>query len=487
MITLCTNRADFSNDIAEVIRLFTDKCDIELCDNIPLSMQADYVCSELTNSDDEFIAKVRCKINGVESEYSYIYKSKWQTELERKRYEKRCIKIAVYRAMRKLFGFDLPWGSLTGIRPTRLLRELVERVGEESAERLMIDEFDVSMPKYRLASEINAVQSTLLDKGTQNSVDVYLGVPYCMSRCLYCSFASEVRTDKSNVSSYIDTLKRDIAAGAEILTSQCLYIRSAYIGGGTPTALTAKELDEVLSCLCTNYNLTGKEFTVEAGRPDTINEDKLRCLKAYGVNRISINPQTMNDSTLKLMGRTHTAVDTEKTFELARKIGFASINMDIICGLPSESIDDVDNTLKRIAKLEPENLTVHTLALKRSSRLVDKIGEYELTAPETVSKMTELGMQYARGANMHPYYMYRQKYMRGSLENIGYAKKGKDCIYNIDMMEDTTSIMAHGANSMTKRVFNAERRVERIPNPKDIATYISKIDEINEQKRKLFE
>lgn len=484
MLTLYTNYSEFSNDIAEVVRLYTDKCDIVFC--AEKSLSGDFVVAELSESQCSFSARVCCSINGNNADYTYDYCQTWHSGLERKRYLKRCVKIATYRALRKIFAYNMPWGSLTGIRPTRLLRELTEHNDEKSAERLMIDGFDVSREKYELACEINAIQAQLLDKEPQKNIDIYVGIPFCVSRCLYCSFASHVRNENTNVAAYIEALLKDISSGARIVKDSGLYIRNAYMGGGTPTSLTVSELDEVLSCLCESYDLTDKEFTVEAGRPDTIDEGKLSCLKAHGVNRISINPQTMNDATLKLMGRTHTAEDTERIFCLAREIGFESINMDIICGLPGESVLDVERSLERISKLRPDNLTVHTLALKRSSRLVENLGEYRLSDAETVTEMTELGEKYARAAQMRPYYMYRQKYMRGSLENIGYALKGKECVYNIDMMEDTTSIMSHGANSMTKRIFDAEMRVIRIPNPKDVATYISKLETITQEKRALF-
>lgn len=484
MLTLYTNHPEFSNDIAEVIRLYTDKCDIVVCnDNVSLG---DFVNAELNETKTGFIAKVNCNLAGSGATYTYEYHEAWKTELERKRYLKRCVKIATYRALRQINNCNIPWGSLTGIRPTRLLRELTERCDEKSAERLLKEEFDVNREKYELAREINAVQALLLDDEPQKNIDIYVGIPFCVSRCLYCSFASQVRNKETDVSAYIEALFKDISSSSRIVKESGLNIRNAYIGGGTPTSLTASELDEVLACLCENYNLANKEFTVEAGRPDTIDEAKLRCLKAHGVNRISINPQTMNDVTLKLMGRTHTAEDTERVFHLAREIGFESINMDIICGLPGEKILDVKHTLERISVLKPDNLTVHTLALKRSSRLVENINEYTLINAETVAEMTELGESFARAANMHPYYMYRQKYMRGSLENIGYALEGKECVYNIDMMEDTTSIMAHGANSMTKRIFDADKRVTRIPNPKDVETYINKLDTITQEKRRLF-
>lgn len=228
-------------------------------------------------------------------------------------------------------------------------------------------------------------------------------------------------------------------------------------------------------------------MTVEAGRPDTITQEKLAVLRAAGVGRVSINPQSMNERTLRLIGRSHTPEEIKTAFHMAREAGFASINMDVIAGLPGETEDDMRHTLDEIVRLAPDNLTVHTLALKRSSRLVEKLGEYPLPEAEVAEAMVTAGAEAAHALGMRPYYMYRQKYMRGNLENVGYALPGKECVYNIDMMEDTTSIMAHGAGAMTKCIYDAERRVERVPNPKDIATYIAKIDRLAEEKRRMYE
>ena len=226
---------------------------------------------------------------------------------------------------------------------------------------------------------------------------------------------------------------------------------------------------------------------MEAGRPDTITEEKLAVLRAAGADRVSINPQSMNEKTLRLIGRSHTPEEIQTAFQLARDAGFASINMDLIAGLPGETEDDMRRTLAAVAALAPDNLTVHTLALKRSSRLVEKLEEYPLPEAEAAEAMVRHGAETARALGMRPYYMYRQKYMRGNLENVGYALPGLECVYNIDMMEDTTSIMAHGAGAMTKCIYDAERRVERVPNPKNIETYIAKVDRLAEEKRRLYE
>ena len=397
------------------------------------------------------------------------------------------MKIAAFRAMRELAGFAPPWGSLTGIRPTRLLRELIAAEGEGEAIRMMKEDFDVSPDKLRLAWETVAVQRPILQSQTPQDADVYIGVPFCASRCLYCSFASQVRTKNTDMAAYLDGLCRDIAHGARILREAGRTVRAVYLGGGTPTVLTQGELERLLGFALSAYGGFGRELTVEAGRPDTITKEKLAVLKKYGAGRISVNPQSMNAHTLALIGRSHTPEDIALAFAMARDMGFDNINMDVIAGLPGETPADMENTLEAISALGPESLTVHTLALKRSSRLALNPEAYPLPSARDAEEMVLMGERAARALGMRPYYMYRQKYMRGNLENVGYALPGKECVYNIDMMEDAAAIMAHGAGAMTKCVYDAARRVERVPAPKEISVYLDKIDRLAEAKEKLFQ
>lgn len=498
---LYTNREEFYNDICEVIRLFTPVPDIELSDKsnfVPGEAKLIASLSLMPARGAAYSAKADF-FNGLHS-FSCFYslpavKSETETELterslalEKKRLEKRCIKIAAFRALKKAFpDAPLPWGSLTGIRPTSLLRDLTERYGEEAALELMRSEFEVSEDKLSLASRIVAAQRPVIASIKKGDVDVYIGIPFCRTRCLYCSFASELRTKKTDMRAYLDALKKDISLGAALKKEHGLTVRAAYLGGGTPTVLTESELDELLDHAANAYGFTAEtELTVEAGRPDTITEEKLRIIKKNGANRISINPQTMNDRTLALVGRDHKAADIRACYHLAREIGFDSINMDLIAGLPMESEADMERTLNEVWNLAPDCLTVHTLAIKRSSRLHEKIKDYMLPPVSSVERMTALGEKCALELGMLPYYMYRQKYMAGNMENVGYSLPNKVCIYNIDMMEDRLSILAHGAGAMNKRVFDGEKRIERVPNPKDIATYIEKVERTHAERERLF-
>ena len=405
--------------------------------------------------------------------------------LDRKRQEKRALKRAVYALMQRLYPTEMPWGSLTGIRPTKLLRELCLRVGDEEAVRQFREVFSVRLDKLRLAATINAVQKPVIASVQPNDVDIYVGIPYCKTRCLYCSFGAEI-AKKNAIAEYLPYLFRDIENGARLVRDGGYHVRATYLGGGTPTVLSAEELDALLTHFKTCYGGFGAECTVEAGRPDTITKEKLAVLRAHGVERISINPQTMSDETLRRIGRAHTAAEIKEAFAIAREMGFSSINMDLIAGLPGETVADFERTLAEIKELRPDNLTVHTLAIKRSSRLKDQLDKYPLPPRSDVETMIDMGFCAAREIGLWPYYMYRQKYQNGNLENVGYAAQSKLCVYNVDMMEETTSIIAHGAGAMTKRVFDSENRVERIPNPKDVPTYGAKLDLLDQQKRALF-
>ncbi|MBQ9833373.1 MAG: coproporphyrinogen dehydrogenase HemZ [Clostridia bacterium] len=483
ILRTCENSRPFSNDIAEEIRLFVDMTQVVFEENAECTDSDICVLITLEKTDDSYIAAAKCS----DEEYVYRANAECGSEIVQKRHMKRCVKIAAFRLMCRLFpDVKHPWGSLTGIRPTRLLRELIDSEGEEKAERIMQSDFDVLSEKLELASEIVKVQRPIMASQKENDIDIYIGIPYCRTRCLYCSFPSEVRSKKTDMDFYIDALFKDISNGAKIVSDGGYKVRSMYMGGGTPTVLNEDELKRVLDHALNEYGTYGMEFTVEAGRPDTITKEKLKILYDAGVRRISINPQTMNQKTLEVIGRSHAAEDIASAFELARDIGFESINADIIAGLPGENISDFAYTLEEIQKLNPENFTVHTLAIKRSSPLKAVLDEHTLAGQDEAEQMLKLGRDCAKSMGMKPYYMYRQKYMRGNLENVGYALPKTECIYNIDMMEETTSIMAHGASAMNKRIFDGERRVERIPNPKDIATYAAKLEVLNEQKKELF-
>ena len=483
MVVLKTNRPEYRNDIAEEIRLFLGLVDIaETADACPVDLE---LTVTLYEQDGRFFAEASTA-NG--RSYRTLADLPQQNRLEEKRQEKRALKIAVFRLLRQIYtDISAPWGSLTGIRPTKLFRELTMRENAASAEEQFLHVFDVSPAKTELASRISSVQQPYIQSvRVDRDIDIYIGIPFCRTKCLYCSFASEVIGKQDKLTPYLEVLKTDIAAGAALVRANGLRVRSMYIGGGTPTVLTAEQLHALLSFTLDAYGGYGRELTVEAGRPDTITEEKLRVLNAHGVRRISINPQTMNDDTLVRIGRAHNAAAIEQTYALARDVGFSVINMDLIAGLPGEGVPDFSKTLERVCALRPENITIHSLAIKRSSRLKQHLDAYPLPDAATTERMIQSGAEAASAIGMQPYYMYRQKYMSGNLENTGYALPGDECVYNIDMMEETTSILAHGGCGISKRVFGAENRVERIPNPKEVAVYMAKLPALLDAKTRLF-
>lgn len=490
MIVLSTNRPSFWNDISEEVRLFCGLTPIVKPEAAELPPVADG--DSLPVGIDVSLCEIGAERYAVavcgDDSARFDAEPLTGDALIDKRNTKRALKAAAFHLMRQLYpSVSTPWGALTGIRPTKLFRELTEAGDIAGARASFLTTFDVSREKTALAEEICAVQSPYIASvDPKKDIDLYIGIPFCKTRCLYCSFASEVIGKDDKLSTYLEALHGDIAAGAALCGEAGYRVRNVYFGGGTPTVLSAMQMERLLNNILTCYGGFGTEITVEAGRPDTITAEKLSVMRDYGVERISVNPQTMNDETLKRIGRTHTAQQIVEAYEMARSFGFRVINMDLIAGLPGETPDDFERTLRAVSALRPENLTVHSLAIKRSSRLKQYLELYPLPSASDTERMIDMGRKAGADMGMRPYYMYRQKYMSGNLENTGYALPGTECVYNIDMMEETTSIMAHGGSGISKRVFETGNRVERIPNPKEVRVYIEKQQVLQQSKRVLF-
>ncbi|MBR2860612.1 MAG: coproporphyrinogen dehydrogenase HemZ [Clostridia bacterium] len=464
---LKTNVKEFYNDISETVRAFFDVDTVELTDE----------GAELTVIErlSENKTHVQADFNGSIGEYSEEISGK--DEIETKRLRKHSAKLATYYALKNATKINLPWGSLTGIRPTKLLRDY------NGSKEILNEKYDLPMEKGRLLEKICTVQKPYFVPA-ENEIDVYIGIPFCKTRCTYCSFSSTDSTKgESLMIPYVKALKEEIVQTAQLIKELNKSVRCLYIGGGTPTALTEPLFEEMLTCASEHFKPT-VEFTVEAGRPDTITENKMRLMKKCGVERISINPQSMNEETLKLIGRSHSAEEIYSCFALARKIGFKTINTDLIAGLPGETPEMFFSTLDKVLSLEAENITVHTLALKRGSKLFEQGASFDNAAD--VQQMVEGAQDVLMNAGYEPYYLYRQKYMTGNFENIGYAKRGHVGVYNIDIMEETTDIFALGCGGTSKRVFREEERLERAFNFKSIYEYIQRIDEATSRKRELF-
>ena len=337
--------------------------------------------------------------------------------------------------------------------------------------------------KAALALKVAKAERKILEDNRPEEISLYIGIPFCPTRCLYCSFtAYPLHQYKNRVDEYLDAMFRELDWLAAY--SRSFVMKNIYIGGGTPTSLDEAQLERLLQKVEELFHPDeSMEYTVEAGRPDTITREKLRLLKEYGVNRISINPQTMNDKTLRAVGRKHTVEDIRRVFREAREEGHQNINMDLILGLPGEDAADVRNTMEEIMKLAPDNVTVHTLAVKRASRLREELAQHDMTTAQTLEEMLDISAEYAKKMGMEPYYMYRQKNMVGNFENVGYCHPGKEGIYNVQIMEEKQTILAAGAGASTKTIDPETDRIERVFNVKSIEDYIGRIEEMIERKR----
>lgn len=396
------------------------------------------------------------------------------------------LKRSLYGELSLLTGKTLPWGSLTGIRPVRLaMRRLEKGMDREETIADMKKDYLVSDEKAALSADIALRERQILSGLEKNGYSLYVNIPFCPTTCLYCSFTSNrAGKDRERVRGYLKALHTEIMVSAPLFSGRTL--ETVYIGGGTPTTLEPDELEELLYAIGENFDLCKlKEFTVEAGRPDTVNADKLRVLKKYGVSRISVNPQTMNEKTLQVIGRRHTPEDVCRAFHEAREEGFDNINMDLILGLPGETVNDVGYTLSRIRELDPDNLTVHSLAIKRASAMRELIEEKGIFLSGDTAQMMELAMKEAQNAGLFPYYLYRQKNMSGNLENTGFAKEGKYGIYNILINEEVSDIAALGAGAISKRV-DEDGTCKRSANYKMLDQYIANAREMGLRKEKLF-
>lgn len=394
------------------------------------------------------------------------------------------LKQAFYQAGTALLGRELPWGSLTGVRPVKLpTRAMAAGKTPQEAERGLREVYRVSPPRAALAVECAQAALEVQRELDKDSLALYIGIPFCPTRCAYCSFISaDVKRSLSLVEPYVDALCKEIRLAGRLLREEGLHISCAYMGGGTPTTLSAEQLHKVLSSV-ENFLPMERcaEFTVEAGRPDTITPDKLGTLKKHGIHRISINPQTMEAHVLRAMGRAHTPAEIVEAMAMAKEHFGGLVNMDLIAGLPTDSLEGFSRTLDQVLAMGPANVTVHTLALKKGSRLIEEGGE--LPARSTVEAMLELASARLRGAGCSPYYLYRQKYMSGSFENVGWTKPEAVCAYNIVMMEELQTVLSLGAGGITKLVDPDQRKILRLNNPKYAKEYLDSWDKVAEGKR----
>ena len=495
MILLEFNDVEQENDSRVMLKAFFPEAKIvtsipeEHKEQPELFVQARVIKQQMTHSEnDECDRLIRIYFHRDASEEHEEYEDERQETASGKKETRNCFKRMMYDMLSALTGRELPWGTLTGVRPTKIVYGLLE---ENKSEQEIIDylkkEYYVSTRKGKLAIKVAENEKRLLEKiDYNNGYSLYAGIPFCPTTCLYCSFTSyPLAVWRDKVDTYVDAMLKEMAFTAQLMKDKTLD--TFYIGGGTPTTLEADQLDRVLGFFESSFDTSAlKEYTIEAGRPDSITRDKLMVMKRHGVNRISINPQTMNDDTLKLIGRHHSVAQVKEAFKLARDCGFDNINMDLIIGLPGETEEHIKRTMEEVAALAPDSLTVHSLAIKRAANLNifwDKYKAYSMINTDDIINMTA---DCAAAMEMEPYYLYRQKNMAGNFENVGYSKPGKEGVYNILIMEEKQTIMAVGAGASTKVVFPEENRIERVENVKDVRTYIENVDEMIDRKRRFF-
>ncbi|MGN0108086.1 MAG: coproporphyrinogen dehydrogenase HemZ [Hominilimicola sp.] len=430
--------------------------------------------------------EIICGYDTYFDDYYYSFDTENKTQqLIKKVFTASCTKSFCHAA-KKIKDINLPWGVMCGIRPAKNVRSLMEEgYSDSEVVEILKDIYEVSDEKIELAKTVAENEQALLDEIGKNSVSIYIGIPFCPTRCLYCSFVStDIRVSGKYMDGFVEKLLIEIDKTAEIIEKIGAYVENIYIGGGTPTTLEPHYLKSIFDRLKENFDFRKiKEFTLEAGRPDTITEAKLLEAKMGGVNRISINPQTMNNETLVKVGRKHTPDMVKNCFNMARKIGFDNINMDLIAGLPDETVDMFKYSLDEVINLDPENITVHSMAVKRAALL--RFTDTELAKANDMNEMLSYTQKRMAQTGRKPYYMYRQKNISGNLENVGYAKDGYMSTYNINIMEEKQTIIALGGGGSTKLVMGD--RIERIFNFKDPLEYINRFDEILQKKDEILE
>ncbi len=463
---------DYEFEIKNVYRIFDLNTDIKVYydDEIDINKSNFVISSELINTTKGFSCKTVLYLNKLE----FISKTIDENEIiiekkDIKKIKKTLVKKALYDILSEYFNEKSDYGFLTGVRPNKILISAMKNnISKEKTSLILKNTYELSDEKIKLLNEIFDRQEKYLFQ--KNKYNLYIHIPFCPSKCKYCSFVSFSKYDQNMLDEYVHNLISEIEKTIELAIGNNLELNSIYFGGGTPSVLSIKNIDDIFSTIKKYYNLEDiAEISFEAGRPDTIDEEKLNCLKRNNVNRISINPQTMSNNTLLNMSRAHTVQDIENSYNLARKIGFNSINMDLIIGLPGEEPEDVLNSIKKVVELKPDNITIHALSYKKGSFLLNNTKDLSKDT-ETIKKMYDITKTICFENKYFPYYMYRQKNIKGNLENIGYALDSKESIYNIVIIEEDQTILGCGAGAVSKILLDDERH-ERVQNYRDLLEY----------------
>lgn len=474
----------FHYETENLIRSFFPNDKIEVTREFPVVKQLPFISALTFSSENGTDIKVTVEADDFFAEdTSFIDNNPDGSEKD----VERRLAVCLYGLLVKMTGRKQPWGILTGVRPIKLFRRLTCQYGEEQAKRYFTDELLVSDEKTALSAVTEKHEKKILALSTPRSFSLYVSIPFCPSRCSYCSFVSQsIENAGKLIEPYLDLLCREIEYTAELAKDCGLILETVYIGGGTPTTLSAVQLAKLISTIRGSFDMnTCREFTVEAGRPDTIDKEKLDAILSGGADRISINPQTLNDKILQLIGRRHSTAQTLEAFDLARKVGFRHINMDLIAGLPTERPESFTATIDKLCSLSPESITVHTLAMKRSSRLTLQGKELDAKNEVPAAEMLRYAEKKLTFEGYHPYYLYRQTRMEGNLENVGWAKQGYDGLYNVYVMDETHTVLGCGAGAVTKLKKPASESLERIFNYKYPYEYINGFEEMLRRKERV--
>lgn len=471
-MNLCNINHSFIYELEKLCRIFLPHSKINLLDRV---------------EPDEIFAV--CTLDGLnaKAELSFFDETFTHSRVcanDEEKTKELTLATCLFDCFKDATGYAPEWGLLTGVRPAKLYSKLLSNLGKTAADTYFRDTLFVSDEKISLCAETVEPEEEIVAKNRPDSFSLYVSVPFCPSRCSYCSFVSH-SVDKAGklVDGYVELLCKEIEQTGEIAKNLGLALETVYIGGGTPVALSAEQLSRVMQTINDNFDLTGiTEYTVEAGRPDAIDRDKLLAIKNGGATRISVNPQTMNDSVLEEIGRKHTAAQTIEAFRLARSLGFDNINMDLIAGLPTDTFESFKNTLETLLELDPESITVHSLSIKKASNISRENTLPEIDAGKVASQMVRYARARLTEKGIVPYYMYRQSKTVGNLENVGYAKKGYEGLYNVYIMDETHTILACGASAVTKLREPSGDLIERIFNFKYPYEYISRFEEMISRK-----
>lgn len=466
-------RVFFPYEKINVVKTSAGESDLEAVTLLNITETTISFCAEVKNGDKFYSCRKDIPVADIDEDINT--------------FSERILMVALFCSLINVTGYRPKWGILTGVRPSKLMLKLIEEMGEEKAKDFFTSNLLVTVDKTDLAFSVAKAEEKIVALSDEKSFSLYISIPFCPTRCNYCSFVSHsVEQAKKLIPGYVDLLCRELEYTAQIANNLGLRLESVYWGGGTPTTLQPEQISKICAVISKNFDLSFlREYTVEAGRPDTITAEKLMALKMAGVSRISINPQTFNDSVLRAIGRRHNSAQTISAFEMARETGFDNINMDLIAGLTSDTFPGFCKTLDTVISLNPENITLHTLALKRSSGIVT--GKIDVESGDLANKMLRRASRLFTENGYEPYYMYRQSRSLGNLENVGWCKPGYECLYNVFMMEECHTVLAVGAGAVIKLKEFGVNNIERIFNFKYPYEYITRFDEVLNRKNKIYE